>query len=321
MSDAIKKREIEVTFTLDQGGFADGTNNTLTITGHRVSCEVVSASNETGMMCALRIEGMKLSDMNRLSVIQAGIVSQSQNTVSVKAGNRGEKKALVFIGGVIEAFADFSGAPNVAFIVNAQSTVDAASASVSATAFGNDVPVATILETIAGKIGFSFRNYGITSVLKGGVTYKGCALEQIAAVQAATRIQYHLGFGVLSAWPAGVTSSTGSEILEISSSTGLIGYPSYSQYGVTLRTVFNPEIAFHDTFKLSSQYSPAAWVNAYGQMRSVDGSQNIYPPSNGQWVVLRLQHDLQTEEENGSWFTFIEAARPEIAGQVSGFAR
>ncbi|QEO18652.1 hypothetical protein FLP30_09035 [Acetobacter vaccinii] len=290
----------------------------MSLSGHRVSCQIVAAGLETGVMCALRIEGMKLSDMNALSTLQATIIAQSMNSVLVEARSGGSGAWQgVFSGAVVEAFTDYNGPPNIAFQVSAQSMAMPNAMPISPTSFKGDVSAVTILQAIADKVGLTFRNNGVKATLSGGVYYEGPAAQQIQAVASATRISYCIAMDTLTIWPETI-GPDGSGAVEVSADTGMMGYPAYSQYGVQLRTLFTSAIGFRTTIKLDSQYSPAAWVNAYGQMNHLS-SQNIYMPSNGLWIVQRVQHDLQSETPGGQWTTYFEAARPENAGRIASF--
>ncbi|GBQ91469.1 hypothetical protein AA23498_1188 [Acetobacter nitrogenifigens DSM 23921 = NBRC 105050] len=306
------KKKLKISFDIVDNGF-NGGDETLDILGHRVSCQIENAAFESGVTCALRIEGMHLSDMNRLSTLQAGFVQQSQNSVTVLASDGGPYQA-VFSDGVVEAFIDFSGAPNIAFVVMAQTMAIPAAMKISTTSFKDSVAVADIMKTIADKAGLTFQNNGVTQVLAGGVYYEGTAAMQMQAVAAATRITYCVAMNVLSIWPEQVKADSAQ--VEISADNGMMGYPAYSQYGVSVRTLFNSSIGFHTTIKLDSKYSPAAWVNNYGQLNGLSKTA-LHSPSNGVWVAIKVQHDLQSETPGGLWTTLIEAARPDFAGLVA----
>ncbi|MFT8723549.1 MAG: hypothetical protein ABF759_13400 [Acetobacter malorum] len=312
------KRKIDVVFNIVQGGFDGSDNEQITLSGHRVSCQILSAGMETGVMCALRIEGMKLDQMNRLSVVQSSVVSQSLNTVTVLAGEEGTALSTIFSGGIIEGFVDYSGSPSVAFEVRALSTAIPDTMPITTTSFNSGVSVATIMETIARKIGLKFQNHGVDAVLPSSYCW-GTASAQMRSCARASGIYYIISMNILHIWPkAFMADSSGA--VEISSENGLIGYPGYSQGGVGLQCLFNPIIGFRSTIKLKSEYSPAAWMNTSGQLKGLAGG-TIYPPSNGLWVVQRMQHNLQTEEPGGVWITTIEAARPELAVGVATFGR
>ncbi|MFT9016572.1 MAG: hypothetical protein ABF990_12665 [Acetobacter sp.] len=312
---ALSGKRIDVTITFADGGSGAGGASTLTLTGHRVACHILSTGLETGMMCRLRVQGMDFQTMNRLSVAQAGVVAQGLNTLAVAAGDDTGVLPLVFSGGITDAFVDYNAAPDIACEIQALSAAIPAAAPVTPTSFNADVAVSAIMQALAAKAGLGFANHGVSTSLGGGVYYKGAALEQIDACARAANITYHIGMGLLSIWPFALAAqSAGQGVTDISATTGLIGYPSYSQYGVGFQTVFAPSINFRDRVRLDSPFSPAVAANGAGSVGGVSGS-GMVPPSNGVWVVQSVAHDLQSETPEGAWTTTIEAARPDLAGQ------
>ncbi|MBF0885549.1 hypothetical protein HKD30_07055 [Gluconobacter sphaericus] len=284
--------------------------------GQRIACQIVGAGLIAGVMCSLRIEGMTQAQMNALSKLQASIIMQSNSSVTVMARSGGTSAAwqTVFVGGITEAFADFSGSPSVAFMVTAMSMATINTAPVKAISFSGDVAVADVMKAIATQAGLGFQNNGVTDVLKGGVTYNGTAGEQLEVAASATKTSYIISNNILTIWPRNL-SAKGTPAAEISASTGMIGYPAYSQGGMTLATLFNGLIGFQSLIKLTSDYAPAAWT----QSASRNGEQTtgiVLPPYNGLWRVVRVQHDLQSETPGGQWTTYIEAGRPEIVQET-----
>ena len=312
---ALADRQVDVVFTLAQDGFGPAGADTITLSGYRVRCQIVSTGLESGMACTLRMEGLALPLLNRLSLMQAGMAAQTRNTLSIMAGNGAgaSTKPVVFVGGVVEAFVDYANSPDVAFEVRALSGALPAAVPVTPTSFAGDVPVATIMQGLAAKAGLGFANYGVQTLLRGGVYYKGSVAEQVDSCARAARISYQIGVGGLAIWPAGMVAQA--QVRTISVATGLVGYPSYSQYGVLFQTVFNPDIRFRDTVSL--QTAAIARTSAV-QANTAQASGGMLP-ANGMWVVQNVRHDLQTERPEGPWFTTVEAARPDFAGQA--FAR
>lgn len=295
-------RQVEVVFNLAQDGFGQGGTDTITLSGYRVRCQIVSTGLESGMACSLRVEGLALPLLNRLSVLQAGIAAQTRNTVTVLAGNAGEQKPVVFSGGVVEAFVDYANSPDVAFELRALSGALPAAVPVTPTSFGGDVSVSTVMQVLATKAGLTFVDYGVQTMLRGGVYYKGSVAEQVDSCARAARIAYQIGVGVLGIWPTGMVAQADAQAVPVSADTGLLGYPSYSQYGVQFQTVFNPGIRYRDTVCLQTGTAPQAT--------------GVTLPASGLWVVQSVRHDLQTELPDAPWFTTVEAARPDFAGQA-----
>ncbi|WP_338331992.1 baseplate hub protein [Acetobacter sp. LMG 32666] len=334
----LANRQVDVVFTLAQDGFGAAGAETITLSGYRVRCQIVSTGLESGMACALRLEGLAQPLLNRLSLMQAGMAAQTRNTVTIMAGNAagqgGSTRPVVFCGGVVEAFVDYANSPDVAFEVRALSGALPAALPVAPTSFGGDVPVATVMQGLATKAGLGFANYGVQTLLRGGVYYKGSVAEQVDSCARAARISYQIGVGVLAIWPAGMVAQEQGQALPVSVATGLVGYPSYSQYGVQFQSVFNPNIRFRDTVYLqtgtsaqattggaSTSPQAGAQVGTQGSTAQASTLQATggAPPACGLWVVQNVRHDLQTERPDGPWFTTVEAARPDFAGQA--FAR
>jgi hypothetical protein len=304
---ALAARRIDVAFTFapdpSQGVGAGAGAETVTLSDYRVACQVLSTGLETGMVCTLRIEGMPPTLVNRLSAAQVGVVAQGRNSVTVMAGEAEAARPVIFSGGIVEAFVEYETTPDAVFVVQAHSIALPAALPVSPTSFGRDASVATIMAAIAAKAGLGFVNNGVQTVLRGGVYYKGAATEQIDACARAGGVSYHIGMGRLCIWPFSMEAAREAAV-PVSVATGLIGYPAYSQYGVGLRMLFNPGIGFRDTISLQSAGSSA---------------QGVALPATGLWVVQSVQHRLQSGRTQGPWFTLIEAARPDLAGQ--GFAQ
>lgn len=304
---ALAARRIDVAFTFapdaSQGVGEGAGAETVTLSDYRVACQILSTGLETGMVCTLRIEGMPPTLVNRLSAAQAGVVAQGRNSVTVMAGGAQATRPVIFSGGIVEAFVEYDTAPEAVFVVQAHSIALPAALPISPTSFARDVSVATIMAAIAAKAGLGFVSHGVQGVLRGGVYYKGAATEQIDACARAGGVSYHIGMGRLSVWPFSMEAAH-ANVVPVSAATGLIGYPAYSQYGVALRMLFHPGIGFRDTISLQSTGS------------SVRG---ITLPATGLWVVQGVRHSLQSGRAQGPWFTMIEAARPDLAGQ--GFAQ
>lgn len=314
-------KDIDIVFNIVNGNFGNDAE-ILTLTGHRVSCQIVGAGLTTGAMCNLRIEGMSPSDMNRLSTISSGMATQSGNTVTVRAGPDDytqEQLPDVFTGYVTDAFVDYAGAPNVAFQVQAYTWAEPAARPIDATSFNGDTPVSTALKSICDKAGLVLVNHGVADVLHGSVYYEGTAREQIQKCANAVRARYFLTGNSLDVFPATIAADTETYIT-LTPETGLIGYPGFCQGGVEVACLFNPRISLYSTVYIDKTYSPAVWLNDSGQLSKNQTAYAALPPSNGFWVVVGVQHDIASETPGAPWMTKLVAVRSEIA-QGTSFAQ
>lgn len=306
--DSFTQKKIDVLFNIASTG------QTLTVTGHRVSCQVVNAAQATGAQCTLRIEGMLPSMMNQLSVMQSGYVLQGQNTVMVQAGDATNGMSTVFQGAVVLAFVDYANAPNVAFHVEANSMGIPQMQPIAVTSYPSGASVADICQAIATKLQIGFQNNGVTQTLAGGLYFHGTGAQQLDSVSQASKITYNIALNILNIYPPGIVQSTTASTFTISSGDGLVSYPSYNQSGVELTVIFNPQIGFWSTINLESLYPPEAWLNGNSVVTST--TSGVKPSAEGIWIVMKVQHDLESETPDGPWFTDIIAARPANASNA-----
>lgn len=310
MPNEIDRRLIEVTFSLSQGGFGSGGSDTVSLTNHRVVCDIMNAGLQTGSMASVSIFGMSLSLMNRLSVIITSLAQQSPNTITITAGDKTSGLKQVFKGAVTEAFVDFQGSPDVAFRVTAMANSVIAALPISPTSYVGSPNASDVLQAIASKCGLQFVNNGVKSKLSPPVYFSGDGMTQITKCAASLGIPFVIDNGSLYIWPSSVSNIEPTFV--VSGANGMIGYPQYNSSGVIVTTLFNPNAVFHQSFKLESDFAPAAWNNQEGQLNT--GGVQVYSPSNGTWVIYNLQHSISCNMPDGPWFTTLMASRPDFAG-------
>ena len=315
------KKKIDVTFTIPSGAIGPGsTADTVKLSGHRVQANVTNAGMVEGAQASLRIEGMTLALMNRLSMVRA-LLTQDNPTndrfngsiVTVQAGDDVSGMSTIFIGAVAEAFVDFSGAPRVAFQVLAYSNLQAKVLQALPTTYSGSTSAATIFSELASKAGYAFYNHGVTKSVSNFYE-PGSISQQIDKLAHAVQAIYQIDAvnSTLTVWGNAATTDTSKVTVKISKTTGLIGYPQYNQQGVGLQTIFNPQIQFYVPFYLKSEYLPEGWVNNQA------GQYPAQFPSTGYWRPFLIQHDLSAELPGGPWFTNIQAQRAELpATQVT----
>lgn len=282
-----------------QKPFSESGTDVMTVSALRMSARINKAGNPNGVASAgstlqMRIYGMKLSQMNQLATLGMVYAQIQRNTITVLAGDETGPLATAFIGTILQAWTDFSSMPDVAFHIEAQ-TLGADSVIPSEpTSITTGVDVATLMSGFAQKMGCTFENDGINAKLPSSYFY-GSIANQAAACARAAGINWFVDNKVLAIWPRG--KSRAGVVPLISKETGLVGYPGFTAYGLTLKTVFNPDLRFGASVKVRSDLEPA---NALGT-----------------WTIYTLDHDLESLLPNGKWFTHIVCYNPNFPRQVA----
>jgi hypothetical protein len=281
-------RAIDVTFS--RPPYIPGVNrhfqgtgtNTLTVSGLRVSVQIEEKGSAVGLNTATaRIYGLTQSVMNDLSTLGMIVPFAERNTMQIFAGNQNSQLSSVFVGDVNEAWGDYEDLPNVSFLLHAQTGMVDMIAPVSPLSFPDVFDVADALGTLAGKMGMSFENNNVTGVVLPCSYFPGTALQQARAIANAAGINFAIDNGVMVIFPAG--GARAGTTVAIGPDTGMIGYPRFTNFGMVLRTVYNPALRFGGLIKVTSDIKAA----------------------NGTFVIGALTHTLESRMPNGKWETLV----------------
>jgi hypothetical protein len=277
------KRAVTVTFQLLNGSFKGTDSNTATLSGLRVSARIEKNGGAGMFNAQVRIYGMSASLMNQLSTLGKYPLQERGNYITISAGDAESGMAVVFVGAISQAWIDFSNMPDVCLDVRAFTGMIDAMRPVPPTSYRGSVDVATILSGLAaqmGEGGLVFENSGV-SVMLSNPYYPGTARQQAMAAAEAANINIAIDDGVLAIWPKG--GARNGAIPMVSPDTGLVGYPSYTEQGIDLVTLYNPAIRFGGKVQVKSSI----------------------PQACGTWPVFALTHALDSETPNGEWFTHL----------------
>lgn len=275
------KKRLEMTVTLGVGQFGADLGDTVTIGGARMLATLRNPGGESMGMCQLRVWGLRQETMNKLTTIgQINRAVRVKNTVSLAAGDDDAGMTIAFAGTIFDAWADYNSSPDVPFNIIAYAGLDVAVKPVNATSYRGAAGVATIMQALASEAGLAFENNGVDVVLSNPY-FPGTTLEKIRRCARAAEINYTIDRGTLSIWSAGGRAG---QVPLISPETGMVGYPSLSSKGMTLRTLYNPKIELGRDVKV----------------------QSAIPMACGTWRVFDVSHDLSCELPDGPWFTTTE---------------
>jgi len=303
------KRRINIEFTLKSAvsgassflgpdGKPTG-KNTLTLTGPRVQAKITNiGAGGAANQCQVSIYGMQLSHMNSLSTLGKVVFLLPKDAFTIYAGEE-DPLPVVFSGEVINAYINLQGAPNTPFVVDGQGAFSSNAAIAPATSYRDGVDVARVIEYIATELmGLKFENNGV-SVIMPKQYYPGSPMTQLIAAAYAAGIAWTVERGVVAIWPK-TGARRASNPLIVSKKTGMIGYPTYTGYGITVKSIFNPAIRFGDRIEVES---------------SLDEKQKLLSAS-GPWNICKLDAELASETPKGPWQMTMECIRPGIPQPV-----
>jgi len=277
---ALAKRRIKLKFQLGQGSFGEGGADTFEVEGLRVSASVVKAGAIMAEL-SLRVMGMPLDVMNKLTILGSPFIDGRQNLITVEAGTDAGGLAVVYEGVIREAWIDARNMPQVAFIVTASTGLIAALKPVAPTSYKGSIDVGLAMAGLAEQLQYNFENSGVQGVIADPYLH-GCLRDQVRDLAGAIPCNWTLENRTLAIWPTG--GARGGQVPLIAPDTGMIGYPLRTQDGFSVQTLFNPAIAFGGAVLVESDIKQA----------------------NGKWTVFSVTHDLDAETPGGKWFTTVD---------------
>ncbi len=281
-------RQINLSFVLGTGPYGEGSPDAVEITGLRTSAVISRQGGVTLNSLSLRVWGMPLDVMRKLSVLNILAEQQTRrNVITVTAGDADRGYGIVFSGDIINAWVDANASPDVCFVLTAFEGQTDKVRPVIPNSWKGPASVETLMGSIARQMQppRNFENHGVDVVIDNGY-YPGTLVSQMQQIAEAAQCEHYLDSTTLAIWPRG--KARGDAAFELSAATGLVGYPQFSQTGVSLTTLFSPSIGWGQKIRLRSA---------------------LGPPADGDWIALNITHNLDAEIPGGQWFTYVECGR------------
>lgn len=304
MSSSFTQKLLEIDITLSSsigiGPFAQGaastggTNqapsfagggNTVTLSGFRTMAKVQHAGLPQGSTAQVEVYGLTPDLINRLSTLGLVFNVVPANLLSIRAGDAVSGLSIIFVGTIWSAVPDFNRSPESPVVFDCICGDLNAVAPAFASSYPQPTSVATIMSSLAARMGYAFENNGVNITLPPSY-FAGSLYDQVKQVKdhaniVAELVPGALGSGqlTLAIWPKGGSRSSLTQVPLISPATGMVGYPIYSQFGLYVKTLFNPQITIGGLVQIESSLKQAS----------------------GQWVVLDINHELSSLMPDGQW--------------------
>lgn len=285
-SNSFQKRAVRLRFQMRTGTVLATEADVVSLKGHRMEAMIErSGANLGAGVMSLRVWGVNKEIMNQFATDMLNPFQVRGDLVSLEVLQEAGGSKFAFEGTMLSANMDFSGAPDVSFNVFARSGYWANVAPAAPNSYRGSASVANILEVLAKLQGWSFMNYGVTTMLSNPYL-SGTAWDQIQKIASAAGIAATVENNTLHIWPA--NGMRGDDVLEVSASNGMLGYPTFKLPGIEVRTIYNPELAYGKQVRITSEAVPKA---------------------NGVFKIFQVNHQLSTNMPDGPWFSTIGVSK------------
>lgn len=287
--------------------FAGG-GDTVTLSGNRMSVRIQNAGAPGGSTARVMVYGLNPSLMNQLSTLGMVFNIVEGNTLSVLAGDDENGVSVCFSGTITAAYADYNSSPNVPFQFEVSAGLAQSVLPAAASSYTGATDVATIMSSLATQMALTFENNGVDVKLSSPY-FSGNLTTQMRECAEAANINAAIINGqTLAIWPKGGNRET-QNIPLISPPTGMVGYPSFTQNGIVVKTLFNPQITFGSLIKVQSMVTD-------GGIESISANPGTLP-ADGVWSIYKMDHALDTKMPKGQWMSTIFAYNPRYPRPVA----
>ncbi len=289
---AFIQRKITIQISFANGQFQGGGNSKTIAAADgtdknapRISCHIDAPGGPAGSTMAAAIYGMSLSDMNQMSTVGKQLNYMSQNTITVTAGDDQSGMSLVFKGIILFAFVDANAQPQVCLRLTARPGGYADAQTIPPTSIGGSADLATLMAKLANQGGFGFEGNGVNVKISRPYLW-GSVGAQIQQLARAGGVEHIIDRGNLAIWSPGSTRGLAAVTLGPTTDPVMIGYPAFSQAGVSCRSLFNPNIQNGAPLILQSSLTPAC----------------------GKWTIIHPSHQIEANTPRGKWESAIKAS-------------
>ncbi len=229
----------------------------------RMRCRIQNSGAFLDNMAQLDIWGLDFQTMQQLSTLGMLLNQIPRNTIVIKAGDQSSGLSQVYSGDIVNAYADFNAAPDVPMHFECQFGASQAALKTNPTSYPDSASVATAAQIYASAFGLNFENNGVTTTLPGSY-FDGSTVSQAKKLASDSNIDMVVADGgqTLVITPKNKPRLNAPLVTIAPPPLGrMIGYPSYTQQGIKVDTLFDPNIKFKGQVKvISSVLKTSTWV-------------------------------------------------------------
>jgi len=292
MNTSFTRKIIEVSLTLTGGGTFSGNGGAGNTKTWRLGtdCEITKPGLPQKNTAKIRIFNMPREDMEQASSLAFKPLQVAKNRVTVLAGDEEHGMSLAFAGDVTSAVPDFASAPDPAFVIDAIEGYVGSVTPVPNLTRPGEADAAQVFGELAGKMGYSFVNRGVNVKLRN-IAMRGGSMEQAQKLARAARCELIVDDGELVIMPSGaLREDAGGNTVVWSDESGMFGYPSFSQQGISVSGLYEPKLRQGGPIRIIS----------------------LVPKATGLWKIASLRHKLQANYPGAdAWESAVEAVYPE----------
>lgn len=276
---AFAQRQIDLVLALANGTLNDRNDNIVSLKGLRCDVIVMNTASDLAKSSAqIRVYGLNMDTMQKFNTVGRNVIQQRNDEITISAGDAVRGIREIFRGTIAYANVNLHSAPHVPLDMFATPGLFYQMLPSAANSYPGQVDVASIVSGLATRMGMAFENHGVTTKVADHYLH-GTLMDQLLDVCRAANIVCSLENNTVRIWPN--DSFLDEPAIEVSSSSGLIGYPTFTPVGLRVEMEFRNDVLVGRRMNLKSSV----------------------PQATGEWYINNMQHELSTLTPHGPWKT------------------
>lgn len=277
-----KQRTLKFDFFNETQAFDKEGNTQISLADVKAMFKVGVYGNQTGVQAEMSIYGLSLELLAALSSKGIGIWTNNKERIRVVVH---ADDTLMFNGYIYSSFANMNAAPDAPLIINAAGGLDLQTQSAPPFSRPGPVNLVDVLRAICEPYKYRVNAVGIDGVVINNAHLVGSPLGQVIEACNLANVSMTVTGDLVTVWPRG--NAVDDVVPFVSPDHGLIGYPVFTQSGITFQTEFSP---------LLSQ----------GRFIQLETS---LPHASGRYMLYVVEHYLSAWIDGGPWHSICQGAK------------
>lgn len=277
-----KQRSLRFEFFNETQSFDKEGNNRIILENVKAMFKVGAYGNQTGIQAEMTIYGLGLDLLAALSSKGIGIWARLNENIRVTVH---ANDILMFNGHIYASFANMNAAPDAPLIINAAGHVPLQSVCAVPFSRPGSVAVLDALKAISEPFKYRVNAVGVEGKTLKNPYLEGSPLDQLRDLCNQEDLAMVVDGDLVTVWPRG--AAVDDVIPLVSPEFGLIGYPVFTQTGITIQTEFSPLLAQGRFIQL----------------------QTALPHASGKYLLHVVEHYLSSWVEGGPWHTICQGSK------------
>ena len=223
----------------------------------------------------VKLYGLSLAKMEQYTTLSFKPMESDKNLINIKAGQEGGVLYDIYFGEISQAWADFDSQPDPVFNIEAETGYYPGRIIEHETAVNGSAPLSALVKQQAQTAEYSFLNRGVTSSILNGF-YHGSPIQKIVKMCREVGAELIIDDGEVIIMPEG--GARNDDLPSLDKDSGLLGYPTFTQDGISARCIYRPDLFFGSLVEIKS----------------------IVPKASGVWKITKLSYNLATLK-SGPW--------------------